>query len=169
MQSPAGIRVRAFEPSDSEFVTSLITRFSEFALPAWRTRSEVDSANRRSLQTAMEEPEPGSAILIAQDPTGRPVGFIHLRTQTDYFSGERHGYISDLAVDKRFDGRGVGRILLEAAQDWARAKGYRLLTLYVFAGNTRARHVYEKHGYSEEVVKYAKVIEAARQKTGNRD
>ncbi len=159
MQSPAAIRVRAFEPSDSEFITSLITRFSEFELPAWRTRSQVDSTNRVSLQKAMAEPEPGSAILIAEDAAGRALGFIHLQTQTDYFTGEQHGYISDVAVDKRFGGQGVGRILLDAAEDWARARGYRLLTLYVFAGNTHARHVYEKHDYSEEVVKYVKVIE----------
>ena len=65
-------------------------------------------------------------------------GFIHLETQADYFSGEKHGYISDLAVSKSFEGRGVGRILLEAAEAWARVNGYRLLTLYVFSGNTRA-------------------------------
>ncbi len=159
MQKAGTLRVRSFKPSDSEFVTALITRFSEFELPAWRTRSEVDHTNRISLQNAMAEPETESEILVTEDAVDGPVGFIHLQTQTDYFSGEKQGYVSDLAVDKRFEGRGAGRILLDAAEDWARARGYHLLTLYVFAGNARARHLYEKHGYSEEVVKYAKVIE----------
>jgi len=151
-------RVRKFTPADSEFITSLVTRFSEFDLPEWRRTNEIDDANRTSLQKAMEQPEPDSAIFIAEDETGVPVGFIHLQAQTDYFSGEKHGYISDLAVDKSFEGRGVGRILLETAEEWARTKGYRLLTLYVFAGNTRAQQIYEKHGFSQEVVKYVKVI-----------
>ena len=159
MQKSAAVHVRTFKPSDSEFVISLIARFSEFELPAWRTTNEVDNANRISFQKAMEEPEPESAIFVAEDEVEGRAGFIHLQTQTDYFSGEKHGYISDVAVDKRFEGRGIGGILLDAAEDWARAKGYHLLTLYVFAGNTRARHIYEKHGFSQEIVKYAKVIE----------
>ncbi|HLO18609.1 MAG TPA: GNAT family N-acetyltransferase [Anaerolineales bacterium] len=159
MQKSAIVRVRTFKASDTEFVSSLTTRFSEFELPRWRITNEIDNKNRIALQKTMEEPEPESAIFIAEDGVDGLAGFIHLQTQTDYFSGDKHGYISDLAVDKRFEGRGVGRILLDAAQDWARAKGYHLLTLYVFAGNTRARRVYEKYGFSQEVVKYAKVIE----------
>lgn len=151
-------RIREFNPADSEFITSLITRFSEFDLPEWRRTNEIDDANRTSLQKAMEQPEPDSAIFIAEDETGVPVGFIHLQAQTDYFSGEKHGYISDLAVDKSFEGRGGGRMLLETAEDWVRTRGYRLLTLYVFAGNTRAQRIYEKHGFRQEVVKYVKVI-----------
>jgi ribosomal-protein-alanine N-acetyltransferase len=76
----------------------------------------------------------------------------------DYFSGEKHGYIADLAVSRSSEGRGVGRILLEAAEDWACANGYRLLTLYVFSVNARAQRVYERHGFQPELVKYVKVI-----------
>jgi ribosomal protein S18 acetylase RimI-like enzyme len=153
MQRATAVRVRLFKPSDSEFVMSLIPRFSEFELPAWRTKMDVDTTNRNSIRRAMEEPEPDSVILIAEAESQGLAGFVHLQTQTDYFNGEMHGYISDLAVDQRFEGRGIGRMLLEAAEDWARAKGYPLLTLYVFAGNKRAQSLYEKHGFAPEVVK----------------
>ncbi len=151
------IRVRIYKPDDRNFITSLIPRFSEFELPAWRKRDEIDSATQTSLQRAMEEPEPDSAIFIAEDEMGTPVGFIHLETQIDYF-GEKHGYISDLAVDQSFEGKGVGHLLLETAEEWTRTKGYRLLSLYVFAGNTHARRIYEKHGFDQEVIKYVKEI-----------
>ncbi len=49
-------------------------------------------------------------------------------------------------------------MLLEAAESWSRTMGYRLLTLYVLAGNTHARRVYEKHGFNPEVVKYVKPL-----------
>ncbi len=155
------IRVRVFEPSDSDFIKSLIPRFSEFDLPAWRQRDEIDQATQTSLQKAMEEPEPDSAIFIVEDESGTPAGFIHLETQVDYF-GEKHGYISDLAVDKSFEGQGVGHLLLEKAEEWTRTKGYCLLSLYVFAGNTHARRIYEKHGFDQEVIKYVKEIKSER-------
>ena len=151
------IRVRSFEPNDSDFIRSLIPRFSEFDLPTWRQKSQIDSATQISLQKALEQSEPDSAIFIAEDETGTSAGFIHLDTQIDYF-GERHGYISDLAVDPSFEGQGVGRILLETAEAWTRKMGCRLLSLYVFAGNTHARRVYEKHGFGQEVIKYVKEI-----------
>ncbi|MGE5377355.1 MAG: GNAT family N-acetyltransferase [Bacteroidota bacterium] len=56
--------------------------------------------------------------------------------------------MSDLAVDQKFEGQGIGRLLLEVAEDWTRSNGYHLLTLYVFAGNTRALQIYEKHGFN---------------------
>jgi ribosomal protein S18 acetylase RimI-like enzyme len=152
------IRIRPYKPTDKDFVLSLVGRFSEFELPVWRKMDDVDSTNRVSLEQAMKQPEPDSAIFVAEEESGALAGFIHLQTQTDYFNDEQHGYISDLAVDKSFEGRGIGRLLLETAEDWARGKGYHLLTLYVFAGNTRAQRMYEKRGFIQEVIKYGKLI-----------
>lgn len=151
------IRIRQYQPSDREFILSLVGRFSGFELPEWRRAEDVDRTNHASLADALEEPDPGSAIFLAEEEKV-PAGFIHLRTQTDYFNGEAHGYISEVAVAPDFEGRGAGHLLLETAEDWARSKGYSLLTLYVFAGNTHARHVYERFGFQEEVIKYGKIL-----------
>jgi ribosomal protein S18 acetylase RimI-like enzyme len=152
------IRIRPFSLADINFIESLIPRFSEFDLPAWRQRDEIDNTNLASLKKAMETPEPGSAIYIAEDETGKQAGFLHLQTQTDYFNGEKIAYISDLAVDSAFEGQGIGRILLNKAEEWARVQGCSLLTLYVFSNNLRARKVYEKLGFHEEVTKYVKLL-----------
>lgn len=152
------IRIRDYQPSDREFILSLVSRFSEFDLPEWRQREEIDGANRTSMEQALKLLRPDSAVYIAEDENGTPAGFIHLQTETDYFRDEKYGYISDLAVDEPFEGQGLGRLLLETAEEWAHTRGYRLLALYVFAGNTRARKVYEKYGFQQEVLKYVKPI-----------
>ena len=149
------IQIRPCQPDDQNFILSLVTRFSEFELPEWRKIEDIDRTNRSSLEQALTHPEPDSAIFVAEED-GTLAGFIHLQTQTDYFNGEKHGYISDLAVAKSFEGRGIGRLLLAAAEDWTQSQGYHLLTLYVFAGNTHAQQIYEKHGFKAEVVKYGK-------------
>lgn len=152
------IHIRPFTSSDTNFIESLIPRFSEFDLPAWRQKEEIDNANLASLKKAMKAPEPGSAIFIAEDETGKPAGFLHLQIQADYFNGSKVAYISDIAVDSAFEGQGVGRILLDKAEAWAREQGCSLLTLYVFSNNLRARRVYEKLGFNEEVTKYVKPL-----------
>lgn len=152
------IHIRLFTSSDTNFIESLIPRFSEFDLPAWRQKEEIDNANLASLKKAMESPEPGSAVFIAEDETGKPAGFLHLQIQTDYFNGSNIAYISDVAVDSAFEGQGIGRILLDKAEAWAHEQDCSLLTLYVFSNNLRARKVYEKLGFAEEVTKYVKPL-----------
>jgi GNAT superfamily N-acetyltransferase len=152
------IRIRPYQSSDREYVLSMVSRFSAFELPQWRQREEIDGANRASMERALKLPKPDSAIYIAEDENGTPAGFIHLQTETDYFRDEKYGYVSDLAVDESFEGQGIGRFLLKTAEDWTHDKGYHLLALYVFAGNTRARQVYEKYGFQQEVIKYVKTV-----------
>lgn len=150
--------IRTAIPTDSEFILSLAARFSEFELPAWRSAEEMDDANLKQLRKALKQPEADSAIFIAEDESGKRAGFIHLQTQVDYFNGEKRGYISDIAVDKTFEGQGVGQTLMEQAETWTRQQGCGLLTLYVFAGNQRAQRLYQKNGFQQELIKYAKEI-----------
>lgn len=152
------IHIREHLPSDNKFILSLISRFSEFELPEWRSRHEIDRTNQASMERALHQHPAESTIFVAEDENGYLAGFIHLQTETDYFRDEKYGYISDLAVDESFQGQGIGRALLDMAEDWAHKKGYRLLALYVFAGNARARQVYEKYGFKQEVIKYVKAI-----------
>ena len=58
------IHLRPFTSSDTNFIESLIPRFSEFDLPAWRQKDEIDNVNFASLKKAMETPEPVSSSLL---------------------------------------------------------------------------------------------------------
>ncbi len=58
--------------------------------------------------------------------------------------GEAH--ISDLGVIPDYQGQGVGSLLLDHAETWARERGRDSLTLWVAGGNARAIHVYQKAG-----------------------
>src|SRR5207248_7955376 len=49
------------------------------------------------------------------------------------------------------EGQGIGRALLQAGQDWARANRYSKLTLAVFKENERAKQVYEHQGWRSEL------------------
>ena len=152
------LHIRPAELSDRDFILTLVPRFVEFHLPAWRNPDRMTATNQRILATAFDTPPANSAILIAEDRLGDRRGFIHLQTNTDYFSGEAYGYIADIAVSPADERQGVGQALMEAGEAWARQKGYRLLALEVFAQNERACRFYEKLGYREEVRKYVKVL-----------
>ncbi len=59
------VHVRPCLLADREYISALVTRFSESDLPNWRSADEIDRTNRLSLEKALEEPEPGTSILAA--------------------------------------------------------------------------------------------------------
>ncbi|HEY9103483.1 GNAT family N-acetyltransferase [Chitinimonas sp.] len=62
-------------------------------------------------------------------------------------AGESHAEISTLAVAGGFQRRGIGRQLVERAQDWALAAGYPLLRLGDKASRTEAHRFFEAIGF----------------------
>jgi ribosomal protein S18 acetylase RimI-like enzyme len=74
------------------------------------------------------------------------------------FFGRHHAHISVIATSEAAEGTGVGRALMEYAEQWARKRNLTLLTLHVFAANARARRFYEKAGMAPEFLKYAKEL-----------
>ena len=152
------IPIRPFTARDARFVISLAARFADFDLPEWRRRNEIEDFFRNRLRKAVEQSEPDAAIFIAEDESGEPMGFVHVQSEADHFSGEKRAFIPELAVASSCEGRGVGQRLLEAAEGWARERGHDVVALCVFDGNLRARHIYEKHGFVPELVWYAKRV-----------
>ena len=133
---------------------SLAWRLADFELPLWRTAAEIANAHGRAMMAAIAASRSDEEVYIAERQ-GQPVGCLHVLLATDFF-GRRHAHISVLATTKAAEGTGVAQALLAHAEEWARARGMDLLTLNVFATNTRARRVYERTGYQPEALKYTK-------------
>ncbi len=58
-------------------------------------------------------------------------------------------YICGMALDEAHRGKGIGSRLLEEAERSCRRLGLQKLSLIVFEQNTRARRLYQRHGYVE--------------------
>lgn len=152
------VRIRPAAPGDRTWLIPLSARLHEFGPPAWRSRESMDRAVALSLGQALGEPSSDALILVAEDAHGEPLGFVHLHTAADFFTGEIHSHVSDLAVRSTAQGRGVGTALLGAAESWAVRRQHRLLTLNVFTANHRARGLYEQLGFLSDTIKLVKEL-----------
>ena len=151
------IIIRKHQTKDHTRIIALTKRLSDFELLGFRQRDQIDQTNLEMVAKALAETDEDGTIYVAEDEAV-VVGYIRLQTQSDYFSGEKHGYVANLAVDQSLEGRGLGRMLLEKAEEWTRAKGYARLKLHVFAENRRASQIYENYGYEQDVIQYVKTI-----------
>ena len=69
------------------------------------------------------------AVLLAEDGAGYPVGVAELsiRTQAEGCRGDRVAYLGGWFVAPQARGRGIGRALIEAAEEWGGAAAHRAL------------------------------------------
>jgi ribosomal protein S18 acetylase RimI-like enzyme len=150
------LTIRQATKEDLEFLQSLVPRLSEFGLPPSRDAKALGKVTRDYLQQLFD----GSLapfIFIAEQE-GKRLGFIQLGEDKEFFSGEPHAYIANLAIAQEAEGKGVGKFLMQAAEKWAKEKGYRFISLYVFGTNRHARAFYEKLGYDEDSLKLTKIL-----------
>jgi GNAT superfamily N-acetyltransferase len=155
------VTVRAATRADHDFVVALAPRLRAFGDPPLRPPDAIDDAERQALVRALTALATDAALLVAEVEGQGPAGVAYAESATDYFTGDRHGHLAILIVSEAAEGRGVGQALLAAVERWAAARGYRLLTLNVFAGNARARTVYERAGFLPDTVRYAKALPAS--------
>jgi GNAT superfamily N-acetyltransferase len=150
-------RVRAARRADRSFILGLVPRLADsFPLPKWRNPEQIIRAENAALEAALNAIPAGAALLVAESSAGVPGGFIYLEEHIDYFRQVPHAHVSIIAVAAEAEGQGLGRLLMEAAENWAREQGLDMLTLNVFDGNGRARAVYERLGFAPETHKYVK-------------
>ena len=152
------IRVRPATAENADFVLALVPQLVAFGPPPWRAPRQMMDTDTLVIGRALQGLASGAAVLVAEDAGGKPLGFVHVCGETDYYTRGEVGHIADIVVAPDARGRGVGETLLAAAEQWARGRGYSLLTLNVFIENTRARALYERAGFAAETVRYVKAL-----------
>ncbi|HXY20758.1 MAG TPA: GNAT family N-acetyltransferase [Gemmatimonadales bacterium] len=155
----ANVTIRPATGGDRDWILGHAPHLHDFGPPPYRPREVMDRAVVASIDGALSGAAPGAEVLVAVGEGGERLGFIHLHGATDFFTGERHGHVSDIVVAPEARGRGVGEALMTAAEGWARSRGYRLLSLHVFDGNTGARAFYARLGYQADVRKLVKPLD----------
>jgi GNAT superfamily N-acetyltransferase len=101
--------------------------------------------------------DPDAGIFVAEAPDGAVAGWIHVCGRRSLES-DSHAEIAGLVVDAALRRQGIGRRLVESAEDWARRHGYASLRVrsnvardvaHDFYGGlgfrrTKSQHVYER-------------------------
>lgn len=159
MESEADIHIRLADAGDDAFILGLASRFVEgFELPSWRRRGDCVVGIRANLSRYLGDQPAGSHIFVAENNDSERVGFIHLMTMKDPFGEALNAHISDLAVARQHDSKGVGSALLAYAERWAREHRCQHLQLAVFPTNTRALDLYERQGFGVEMLRMMKPL-----------
>ena len=95
--------------------------------------------------------DPNSHILLAKLDND-VVGFVNLTTRTTILHNAPSGLIDELVVAKASRGRGIGKVLIEAATKKCRDLGCCEVEVSTETTNEKARAFYKSCGFDEESV-----------------
>jgi ribosomal protein S18 acetylase RimI-like enzyme len=102
--------------------------------------------------------EENSRVFIAENKLHKYVGHLIVGQNKGAITGLYSCYIYDIFVEEKFRGKGIGKLLLEKAEDYCRNKGFSRIALSVTANNDSAIELYERTGYRPERIAMAKEI-----------
>jgi ribosomal protein S18 acetylase RimI-like enzyme len=134
--------VRLAQPQDLPTVTRLMAAFRDDLGLAAPSDAEVE----RGVERLLGDPE--TEFLIASADGADPAGVAQLRFRYGIWRAGGDCLLEDLYVDERARGAGLGRALVAATLDRARARGCRRVELDVNEANATAQRLYESFGFS---------------------
>jgi ribosomal protein S18 acetylase RimI-like enzyme len=132
--SPDFPRVRIADPSDLDRLIPMIN--AAFAVETFFDGARTDDVR---LSATMKK----GAILVAEDRDGDLIAAVYTESR-----GTR-GYLGMLAVDPARQGRGLGRLMMEAGEEHFRRMGCEAVDITVLNLRTELPPLYRKLGYVE--------------------
>jgi aminoglycoside 6'-N-acetyltransferase I len=138
------IRIRLAEPKDWKALAELRTLL-------WPESScDEHLAELETGVSAWGQPAFPMEWLIAEDGAGSLIAFLEvgLRSHADGCDTRQPvGYVEGWFVREEHRGKGIGRALIQAAEDWARAHGCREMASDALIDNTASESAHIALGY----------------------
>ncbi len=141
------IEIREANLADEAHAAGLLSVLDRYAVSEMGGGAPLSDDVRRRLVPALRE-QTQALVLLAfsgADVVGIATCFFGFST----FSARPLLNVHDLAVLPDFQGRGIGRALLVAAEERARSRGCAKLTLEVREDNAPARGLYHERGFRD--------------------
>jgi aminoglycoside 6'-N-acetyltransferase I len=130
------MRIREYRPADRQAYQQLREKL-------WPDCSDADNDSWFARDDA--------TTFVAERPDGSLCGFVEVgsRPYAEGCESSPVGYIEGWWVDADVRKRGVGRALIEAAEQWARSKGYTEMGSDALIDNSVSHESHRALGYSE--------------------
>jgi len=133
--------IRPARPEDAEGVWPLVREFATSFTP---DRTAFEATWHQTVAAAH------TLVLVAETVDGDIVGYLLGHSHRTFFANGPVAWVEELMVEHRHRRSGVGRRLMEHAEDWARSTG----AAYLALASRRAGHFYLALGYEDSAVFY---------------
>jgi GNAT superfamily N-acetyltransferase len=131
----AGLKIRAAKSSDAARIAELSGQLGYPATPA------KIAQRLRKIKPASQH-----TVLVAESSERTIIGWLHVSV-SPLLEVELRAEVNGLVVDDEVRSRGTGALLLRAAEQWARSRGCKNMSVRSNVLRERAHQFYLRHGY----------------------
>lgn len=142
---PPEPKIRDAKPADAPRLVELIRFLGH----------EIDEKSVRRNLTALKKTDETPLVATLGKEV---VGLCGVAAQPMIHRDSPIGRISPLVVDGKAQGHGIGRLLVEAAEDWCRKRGCKLIEVTSNDRRTAAHAFYRHMGYERTSMRFAKTL-----------
>jgi GNAT superfamily N-acetyltransferase len=155
------IDIRPFEVRDQEAILACIVGLQEYErrLDPYTLPGETIAVPY--FHELLENCREKRGLIYVADSNGQIVGFISMMVEQSHdtlTSIREYLYISDIYVVESHRGQGIGTMLLNKAEDYARQVGCSVIQMYSLAKNDAALGVYHKFGFQDREILLSKEL-----------
>jgi GNAT superfamily N-acetyltransferase len=129
------VKIRRARKSDAERIAELC---GQLGYPA--TAAQIAQRLRKI------KPASQHAVLVAESPEGKVVGWLHVSVEP-LLEVELCAEVNGLVVADEERSRGAGALLLRSAEEWARRRGCKNMSVRSNVVRERAHQFYARNGY----------------------
>jgi len=144
-------------PDDVDSVTALLRESARWHAASWPSRFAAEpgsesGAGRRELADQVADWQSEGFVLVA-DADGDIVGMV----SAELVDGPAV-WVVDVVVTSAARRNGVGELLMQGVEVWARQRGAESIGLQVYVDNGPARALYAKLGYVDDHIKMRRAL-----------
>lgn len=145
--------------ADQSQLHELFPELAAFDLPPRRVPGHLWQDDERLMIEHLEGKHVHCLARVAARSDDTVAGFTLTSLRSELLSHEPSAHLEAIVVAPDARGAGLGSRLLDDAEQQARKRGARSMTLHVFGRNERARRVYRASGYDEELIRCIKWLD----------
>ncbi|MFC2154594.1 GNAT family N-acetyltransferase [Candidatus Altiarchaeota archaeon] len=99
-----------------------------------------------------------NAQVFVAEKDGKVIGhcIVRIKDIPPIYEVDREAWVDEIVVKKEFRGKGAGKKLLAASEQWAKERGLKELSLTVHSKNKKAIESYTKNGLHQHHIKMSK-------------
>lgn len=157
--SSAEIVIRKSIGADRELLMALMIELQDFERQFTVDRAVPDREFAAwYIDRLLRVVEDNGGLLLVATKDGAPCGFVAGFPEEEPELQDWYFYIAELVVSESDRNRGIGRRLILAMEDAARARGLKRIGIGVLAGSDRVHRLYTTLGYRDYAISLRKEL-----------
>jgi GNAT superfamily N-acetyltransferase len=160
---PPMIEIRPYRDSDAVAMLPLLRSLQAHEVPLFDRMKPAEAMGPWYLDLLKKQCREDEGTILVADEDRALLGYATILTNVvEDGSGDEvaysYAYVGDLVVDESARGRGIGKLLLDECERYARVAGRDEMRISVLAKNGNAHRVYRRFGFDDLLIDMRKLL-----------